>query len=254
MGAICVRVGCNLFPAARIQFTMEKPDPNAAQLAGNHLIRAETSDLEAIDDVIRGNREMFEVVVRRHNTRLYRVGMAYLHAHQLAEDAMQNAYLKAFLHLNRFNRSSSFATWLTRIMINECLMMLRQRRTRATEPLDDRVDPRADEPSGTATPDELHWKEMRVLLEHAIAKLPENHRAVYVLRDVQQLSTDETAECLGISTDSVKVTLHRARERLKVSLLNSAAAAEVFTYSAQYCDPMTQRVLGVVLRAAPDAV
>src|SRR3954447_6135327 len=88
----------------------------------------ELSDLEAVKGVISGQREMFEVIVRRYNTQLYRVGMAYLRNHTQTEDAMQNAYLKAFLHLDRFHGTSAFATWLTRIMINECLMILRTRK------------------------------------------------------------------------------------------------------------------------------
>src|SRR3954471_19564425 len=80
------------------------------------------SDLEAVNGVIGGQREMFEIIVRRYNAQLYRVGMAYLHDHGRTEDAMQNGYLKAFLNLQQFRGNSAFSTWLTRIMINECLM------------------------------------------------------------------------------------------------------------------------------------
>src|SRR5689334_9979145 len=85
-------------------------------------------DLELVDKIVGGNREMFEVIVRRYNTQLYRVGRAYLQNHVQTEDAMQNAYLKAFLHLPRFRGTAAFGTWLTRIMINECLMMLRSKK------------------------------------------------------------------------------------------------------------------------------
>src|SRR3954462_862814 len=86
----------------------------------------EITDLEAVSGVVGGQREMFEVIVRRYNPQLYRVGMAYLRNHAQTEDAMQNAYLKAFLNLSRFAHDSAFSTWLTRIMINECLMLLRR--------------------------------------------------------------------------------------------------------------------------------
>jgi DNA-directed RNA polymerase specialized sigma24 family protein len=88
---------------------------------------------------------------------------------------------------------------------------------------------------------------MKILLETAIAGLPQKYRAVYVLREVQQLSVAETAKCLGISTESVKVNLHRAREKLKATLLRSAAAEELFGYPAKFCDRMTARVMQRVL-------
>src|SRR4051812_28532714 len=86
----------------------------------------DASDLAAIEAVMTGQREMFEVIVRRYNSQLYRVGMAYLRNHAQTEDAMQNAYVKAFLDLSRFQGGAAFGTWLTRIMINECLMQLRR--------------------------------------------------------------------------------------------------------------------------------
>jgi RNA polymerase sigma-70 factor, ECF subfamily len=208
---------------------------------------ADISDLDAIAEVARGNREMFEVVVRRYNQPLYRVGMAYLRDHALAEDAMQNAYLKAFLHLGSFQRSAAFSTWLMRIMINECLMMLRRRKNTPEQPVGAVVPETAEPTEGAA--EQLNAREMKNLLEQTVAALPRNYRAVYLLRDVQQLSTFEAARCLGISTASVKVLLHRARERLKAELLKTAAGAELFAYPAQFCDPMTSRVMRTVLAA-----
>ena len=89
-------------------------------------LHPEITDLQVIDEVNRGNREMFEVLVRRYNRQLFRIGLSYLRHHQQTEDAMQNAYLNAFLHLGNFQRQASFSTWITRIMINECLMLLRR--------------------------------------------------------------------------------------------------------------------------------
>ncbi len=213
---------------------------------------ASIPDSTAIAEVIRGNREMFEVIVRRYNTQLYRVGMAYLRDHAQTEDAMQNAYLKAFLNLNRFAHGAAFSTWLTRIMINECLMMLRRKKRAATETLD-LDDASADHPVAAPVPDPINAKEMKALLEQSISALPRSHRTVYLLREVQQLSTADTAACLGISAENVKVTLHRARERLKAELLKSSAGVELFGYPAAYCDPMTARVLRAVLAVGKTA-
>ncbi len=209
---------------------------------------AAITDSQAIDEVTRGNREMFEVLVRRYNQQLFRVGLAYLQRHDQVEDAMQNAYLKAFLHLGRFQRDASFSTWLTRIMINECLMILRRRRRAAEDSLE--VAPESHDPTARPAATGLSLKEMKLLLEQAVAALPRNLRVVYLLREVQQLSTAEAGACLGLTSANVKVTLHRAREQLKSTLLKSAAGVELFTYEAPRCDPFTARVMAAILAVA----
>jgi RNA polymerase sigma factor (sigma-70 family) len=210
---------------------------------------ASTTDLDAITGVLNGHREMFEVIVRRYNPQLYRVGMAYLRNHAQAEDAMQNAYLKAFLNLERFRGNAAFATWLTRIMINECLMMLRARKNFVMENIDEDGGRMAHEAFAAPASDPLHDQDLKAVLEAAIQTLPRAHRAVYLLREVQQLSTAETAACLEISPENVKVTLHRAREGLKTQLMKSAAGIELFDYPATYCDPMTAKVMARIYSA-----
>jgi RNA polymerase sigma factor (sigma-70 family) len=209
------------------------------------------TDLDAVAGVLSGNREMFEVIVRRYNTQLYRVGMAYLRNHAQTEDAMQNTYLKAFLNLDRFRGNAAFATWLTRIMINECLMTIRTRKRFVMENIDGGDERVADEMFAVPIADSLHSQEIKSVLEAAVQKLPRTHRAVYLLREVQQLSTAETAECLGISPDNVKVSLHRAREGLKAEFMKSAAGVELFAYPAEFCDPMTAKVMQAIRAVHP---
>ena len=209
------------------------------------------TDLDAVAGVLRGNHEMFEIIVRRYNTQLYRVGMAYLRDHAQTEDAMQNAYLKTFLNLARFRGNSAFATWLTRIMINECLMLLRAQKRIVMENIDDDEGRMASESCATSASDPLHHQDLKAALEDAIQKLPRSHRAVYLLREVQQLSTAETAASLELSPENIKVTLHRAREGLKAELLKSAAGVELFAYPAIYCDPMTAKIMAKIGSAAP---
>lgn len=227
--------------------------PRAALLPFDNL-----TDLDVVAAVTSGHREMFEVIVRRYNQLLYRTGMAYLRDHAQVEDAMQNAYLKIFLHLAKFSGTATFSTWITRIMINECLMILRQRRSRPEASLDALapdalvaatavIDDGASHGRDDAATEQADRAEMKAVLERAIATLPRKYRAVYVLREIQQMSTAEVAATLGVSTASVKVDLHRARERLKAELLKSAEGAELFAYPAQFCDPMTTRVMAVVM-------
>ena len=212
---------------------------------------AEITDLDVVSGVLGGDREMFEVIVRRYNTRLYHVGMAYLRNHAQAEDAMQNTYLKAFLNLERFRGNAAFATWLTRIMINECLMALRTRKRFVMENIDEGYERLAHESFAAPAVDPLHNQDLKAVLEQAIQMLPCAHRAVYLLREVQQLSTAETADCLGISPENVKVSLHRARNGLKAELIKCAAGIELFDYPATYCDPMTEKVMQAIRTAQP---
>jgi RNA polymerase sigma-70 factor (ECF subfamily) len=135
-------------------------------------------------------------------------------------------------------------------MINECRMLLR--RQRAAREDDWREAVHAAIPDDAAGPAgaNLSLNEMKTLLESALRELPRKYRTVYVLREVQQLSTAETAACLGISRESVKVTLHRAREQLKARLLKSAVAPELFAFAAPLCNGFTARVMAAVLAIA----
>jgi RNA polymerase sigma factor (sigma-70 family) len=209
------------------------------------------SDRETVQKVLHGDLRMFELIVHRYNLQLFRVGMAYLRNRAQVEDAMQTAYVKAFRNLRRFQERANFSTWLTRIMINECLMMRRH----ATKPGQNTVElgPLASKIPAGHSPDQVaSLKERKALLEEAITELPQRYRAVYLLREVQQLSIAQTAVCLSMSPASVKVNLHRARERLKARLLGSARGLELFPYSASYCNRMVDRVrasLAVVSRS-----
>lgn len=208
--------------------------------------RSEIADHEAIDGVNQGNRQLFEVLVRRHNQLLFRIGMAYLRRAEQVEDAMQNTWLKAFVNLYRFNRTAAFATWLTRIMINECLLLLRKGRTAIVEPLGEEVASRIAD-SADAGPDRhLSLKEMKAVLEKEIHELPRKYRAVYLLCEVQQLPTAEVAAALGIPVTSVKVSAFRAREMLKARMRSNAAGVELFPFHEDRCNPLTARVMAAI--------
>lgn len=227
--------------------------PAPAQYPASLEYHPDIPDRAAIQAVRQGDREMFGVIVRRYNPRLFRVGMVYLRNRAEAEDAMQNSYLKAFLQLQRFEGNAAFATWLTRIMINECLMLLRRKRRRPVENNPAQLPPEDHTAAIDASPTEiLHISEMKAVLEQAIQRLPRHLRAVYLLREVQQLSVAETAACLSLTPANVKVRLHRAREQLKAELLHGASGVELFDYPAAHCEPMTARVMRAI-RVLPAA-
>ena len=206
-------------------------------------ILGECSDADVISAVLGGDRSKFEIIVRRYNLQLYRVGMAYLHSHVQAEDAMQNTYLKAFVGLGNFEGTAAFATWLTRIMVNECLMIIRSQKKILTEPFEPDQLETGLQWVDSAARDQISNKEIKTLLEQGINLLPDTYRSVYVMREIQQLSTIDTAACLGISEANVKVLLHRARAELKTHLLESAAGSELFKYPAIYCNAITAQVM-----------
>ena len=204
-------------------------------------------DEELVERVLRGEAAVFEVLMRRHNPRLYRVARAIVKDEAEAEDVMQQAYVNAYAHLSQFAGRARFSTWLTRIAVYEALA--RARRRRQFDPIDEAAG--ADEGKMTRLvahqPDpeqQALCGELRVLLESAIDALPEVHRSAFVLRDVEGLSTAETAECLGINEETVKTRLHRARGRLRETLYRSAglARAHVFPFHDRRCDRVVDAV------------
>lgn len=202
-----------------------------------------TSDTDILAAVRNGDTLRFAVLVRRHNERLYRIGIGCLRRADLVEDAMQSTWIHAFHRLPAFDGRAAFSTWLSRIMINECLMHLRRTRREERTRLAVESDPLLAHLDTTDAGRQADAGEAHSLMEHCIAGLPDEYRLVYVLREIQELGTDETAGIVGISPANVRVRLCRARERLKQALLASAAGRELFRFTAVRCGPFTARVM-----------
>jgi RNA polymerase sigma-70 factor (ECF subfamily) len=204
------------------------------------------SDAEIIQQVLAGNTALFELLMRRYNERIYRAARSIVRDEQEAEDVMQQAYVNAFTHLRQFNGSAQFSTWLTRIAINEALARVRRRGR--YEALDD--DLSNVEPFMSTNPVQNPERqafvgELRGLLEWAIDTLPDGMREVFVLRDVEGLSTAEVAASLDVSEDVVKTRLSRGRAALRRALLErtGASAPEAFRFYRPRCDRVVQQVL-----------
>jgi RNA polymerase sigma-70 factor (ECF subfamily) len=172
-----------------------------------------------------GETALFEILMRRYNQRLYRVARAILKDDGEAEDVMQQAYVNAYVHLHQFAERASFSTWLTKIAVYEALA--RSGRRGAVERLtvfESGEDTMTSIPAPAPDPEHQAFaSELRSLLESAVDSLPEHHRVVFTLRQVEGLSTAETAECLGISEESVKTRLHRARAQIRNDLSSEPA-------------------------------
>jgi RNA polymerase sigma-70 factor, ECF subfamily len=208
------------------------------------------TDEEIVARVCAGERQLFELLMRRHNQRVFRVVRAILRRSDEAEDVMQEAYIRAYDHLGDFRGEARFSTWLTRIAVHEALA--RSRKERRFESLESRSE---DFPvmsiDLTHNPEQRASDvEVRAVLERAIDSLPEEFRLVFVMRAVQELSGAETAECLGIPEETVKTRLHRARKRLQENMLNAfdAKAPEVYDFHLSRCDRVVagvmQRIMG----------
>ncbi len=188
-------------------------------------------DLLLIERVLAGERRAFEPLVRRHERRVYRVTLAILGNVEDAEEAMQDAFVKAFRHLGQFRRESRFTTWLTRIAVNEALQKRQARKDFVS--LDDSRDvPEQVEKQFTpqryeewrADPEKLYGKhELRRIIETAIQSLPAIYREAFVLRDVEEMSAEEAAEAIGITVGALKSRLLRARLMMRETLAGSLA-------------------------------
>jgi RNA polymerase sigma-70 factor (ECF subfamily) len=206
------------------------------------------SDAEIVEQVRAGRVDMFERLLRRYNQRVYRVARAVLRSDAEAEDVAQESWVRAWASLEQWEGRASFSTWLCRIALHEA--WARSRRARRSEPLEtERGGERAMNEQAAAVVDAdgaVYGSEIRALLEDAVEALPENYRTVFVLRQMEELSTEETARCLDISEDAVKVRLHRARAALQRHLLERAGPGirQAFPFLGARCDRMVATVMG----------
>lgn len=214
------------------------------------------SDEEVVTRVLAGETGMFEIVMRRHNQRLYRVARSILRNDGEAEDVMQDAYVRAYEHLEQFAGRAKFSTWLTRIAVHEALARQhRNNRYEELDPMSEREgDPMDRFASLTPNPEQqASNSEIRRLLEEAVEKLPDSYRTVFMLRDVEDMNTSEAAYALDITEENVKVRLHRARALLRKNLYARAGmeAKEAFNFHAVRCDRVVENVFERIRKQVP---
>ena len=199
---------------------------------------SQLTDAALIKRITDGEKELFEVIIRRYNTRFYRIGMAILNDDQEVEEAMQAAYINAYEHLHQFEYRSAFGTWLTRIMLNQCYKARRDHsRILPVQALSENV-------INMKTPENvMASRELGRALENAISRLPEKYRLVFVLREIEDLSVQETAEVAGIQASNVKVRLNRAKTMLRESLTDYMKES-VYQFHLSRCDKMVAGVMG----------
>ena len=222
-----------------------------------HASAAKADDATLVRSIVAGERAAFERLMRRYNRRLFRIARAVLDDPAEAEDALQEAYLTVLKSLTQFRGDASLSTWLSRVVLNECLG--RRRRSDRRQNIVPITGSLSDDEVGFVTtgeserPDRMLGRaQLRELLERKLDALPELFRIVFVLRSVEDMSVEETAQCLGVPEATVCTRYFRAKRLLRESLAEEIDLAErdVFDFGGDHCD----RVVAAVLRRLDEAL
>jgi RNA polymerase sigma-70 factor (ECF subfamily) len=204
------------------------------------------SDEEVVTRVLAGDASLFEILMRRYNQRLFRVARGIVTDDAEAEDVVQDAYVRAFRDLASFRGEARFSTWLTRIACHEALARARKGRRLVSIGGDGPPEP----PTETPGPEkELENRELHAVLREAVEILPDPLRSVFCLREIEGLSTEETAEALGLTVENVRVRLHRAKRSLREKL-DQRIGQEVrrlYLFDGARCDRMVEGVFARIL-------
>jgi RNA polymerase sigma-70 factor (ECF subfamily) len=206
------------------------------------------SDEEVVARVQAGDIALYEILMRRYNQRLFRVARTILRDEDEAEDVMQDAYVRAYASLHQFAGRAKFSTWLTKIAVYEALSRLRRRKglQEVVARPDQDIERMESVKSSDPDPEQQAMRhEVVSMLEQAVDALPERYRCVFVLRDIEGMSTGETATCLNLTEETVKIRLLRARQMLRDELYMRAGAtsSQAFQFMGTHCDRVVHRVL-----------
>jgi RNA polymerase sigma-70 factor (ECF subfamily) len=208
------------------------------------------TDTEVIGKILKGETSLFELLIRRNNPFLYKVGRTYGYNHHDTEDLMQETYIQAFYALNKFESRSQFKTWLTRIMINNCYQK-KQKHSYQKEVLTEQFTNQntiAMFQNAANTQKTILNKELGHVMENALQQIPENYRMVFTLRELTGLSVSETAELLNISQTNVKARLSRAKTLLKTEIEKMYTPEDIYEFNLVYCDRIVERVMSQLIK------
>lgn len=203
------------------------------------------NDFEIVNKIIEGDTKLYEILIRRHNPSLYKIGRTYQYNHQDTEDLMQETYISAFYSLPKFENRSSFKTWLIRIMLNNCFQKKQKfsfkNETSVENIQSEKTNPMFQQP--VSTEKTIINKELGHVLENALTKIPDDYRMVFTLRELNGLSTIETTEALNITETNVKVRLNRAKKLLRSEIEKMYSPDDIFEFNLVYCDAMVAAVM-----------
>lgn len=209
----------------------------------NHKIE----ESEVIKRILGGEKELYEILVRRNNQLLYRVIRSYIKGEAEIEDVMQDTYVKAFTKLYQFKMKSAFSTWLIRIGINESLARIKEKGKlyHLNERDEDKSNSILEIPDGKQLnpQDKMIRNEAKQVLENAIDSLDSKYKVVYIMKEVEGMSLKEISIALDLTVSNVKVRLHRAKNMLKEKLYKVTQDKEIFEFGFSRCDRITENVM-----------
>ena len=214
-----------------------------------HSITWQYSDNDIIEKILKGEFELFEILIRRNNPFLYKTGRSYNYCHEDTMDLMQDTFIDAYTNLLKFEGRSSFKTWIIKIMLNNCFKK-KQKFSFKNE--------RADEISDISIPMFSNHndtnkivlnKELSIVIENAMNHVPLDYRMVFTLREINGLNVIETAEALSISEANVKVRLNRAKTLLRKEIEKSYTAEDIYEFNLVFCDAMVNRVMSNIKKS-----
>ena len=207
------------------------------------------SDLAIIKEVISGKKHLYEQIIHRYNSYLYRVGKSYGYEHDDVEDLMQETYVNAYLNLKNFEGRASFKTWLVKIMVNQCfhkgkkLSFRNEKADSETINNESLNQQKMNHSDGNKT---VQNNELNQVIEKAILKIPEDYRVVFSMRELNGMTTSQTAKALNISDANVKTRLFRAKSLLQNEITKTYSRSEIFEFNLKYCDKMVARVMKAI--------
>ena len=209
------------------------------------------SDSEVIARILTGEKNLYAILVRRYNQRLYRIAMSIMNDDSEAEEAMQVAYIKGFENLRKFEHKAAFSTWLIRILINECLLLTKKRKQSLTmndDMIENEIHQRFTDQVQTPLATMLN-SELKIVMEKAISKLPGKYRTIFIMRELENMSIAETQECLNLSEVNVKVRLNRAKAMLRNSLTSLYKKEDLLSFHLSRCDRISDNVMKQIERS-----
>ncbi|MCW3071286.1 MAG: polymerase sigma factor, sigma-70 family [Bacteroidetes bacterium] len=206
-------------------------------------METELRDDEIITEVLRGNKEKYALLMRRYNQRLYRISKGYISDEAEIEDVMQEAYIRGFQHLSKFENRSQFSTWITKILINECLQRLKKINKKALIETGEENSITMNVTDNQNPETNILGKELKRVLERNIESLPEKYKVVFLMREVEQMSIEETSLALELSIANVKIRLNRAKVMLRESLAELYPVKEAFEFNLVRCNRIAACVL-----------
>lgn len=203
------------------------------------------TDTEIIQRILSGEFELFEIIIRRNNPFLYKIGRSYNYNHEDVQDLMQDTYIDAFTNLSKFENRSSFKTWIIKIMLHNCFRKQQTWNFKniTSAEINEKSTPMFSNNHQTDTNRTILNKELNFVIESALQNIPINYRMVFILREVNGLNITETADALDISESNVKVRLNRAKSLLRKEVEKSYTPEDIFEFNLIHCDSMVERVM-----------